>query len=146
MDGFKDTTRMKYMMGGDVKAYKTGGPVKKPVDQAKNPGLSKLPTDVRNKMGYMKKGGVMKKAEGGGAFNEKGKRATLAETEAEDRRMGSSMPAKKPMAKGIGVVPAMMAASKKATDTMKKGVPAYSDKPMVRRKTGGLMTMPKGKC
>jgi hypothetical protein len=29
----------------------------KPVDPSANPGLSKLPTDVRNKMGYMKKGG-----------------------------------------------------------------------------------------
>jgi len=29
----------------------------KPVDKAKNPGLSKLPTGVRNKMGYMKDGG-----------------------------------------------------------------------------------------
>jgi hypothetical protein len=29
----------------------------KPVNTGANPGLSKLPTDVRNKMGYMKKGG-----------------------------------------------------------------------------------------
>ena len=28
----------------------------KPVDKKKNPGLAKLPTKVRNKMGYMKKG------------------------------------------------------------------------------------------
>ena len=34
----------------------------KPVDAEKNPGLAKLPTKVRNKMGYMKKGGIMKKA------------------------------------------------------------------------------------
>jgi hypothetical protein len=33
----------------------------KPVDAQENPGLSKLPTEVRNKMGYMKKGGLMKK-------------------------------------------------------------------------------------
>ena len=30
----------------------------KPVDSKKNPGLAKLPTAVRNKMGYMKKGGM----------------------------------------------------------------------------------------
>jgi hypothetical protein len=30
------------------------------VDASKNPGLSKLPTEVRNKMGYMKKGGMTK--------------------------------------------------------------------------------------
>jgi hypothetical protein len=30
----------------------------KSVDAKSNPGLSKLPTEVRNKMGYMKKGGM----------------------------------------------------------------------------------------
>ena len=29
----------------------------KPVNKEENPGLAKLPTDVRNKMGFMKKGG-----------------------------------------------------------------------------------------
>jgi len=33
----------------------------KAVDKEKNPGLAKLPTRVRNKMGYMKKGGKAKK-------------------------------------------------------------------------------------
>jgi hypothetical protein len=32
----------------------------KPVNSEENPGLGKLPTEVRNKMGYMKKGGLMK--------------------------------------------------------------------------------------
>jgi hypothetical protein len=32
----------------------------KPVDSNENPGLAKLPTEVRNKMGYMKKGGNVK--------------------------------------------------------------------------------------
>lgn len=32
----------------------------KPVVKSKNPGLAKLPTDIRNKMGYMKKGGTKK--------------------------------------------------------------------------------------
>jgi hypothetical protein len=31
----------------------------KPVNTGANPGLSKLPTDVRNKMGFMKKGGKL---------------------------------------------------------------------------------------
>lgn len=39
---------------------KMGGALK-PVDKAKNPGLSKLPTLVRNKMGYQKNGGKVKK-------------------------------------------------------------------------------------
>ena len=52
------------MMGGGVaeaarkvraSGMKKGG--LKPVDREKNPGLAKLPTRVRNKMGYMKKGG-----------------------------------------------------------------------------------------
>lgn len=39
---------------------------------SKNKGLSKLPTEVRNKMGYMKKGGAVKvKYKEGGKFTEK---------------------------------------------------------------------------
>ena len=44
---------------------KKGGSALKPVDKEKNPGLAKLPTQVRNKMGYMKKGGRVKKFGGG---------------------------------------------------------------------------------
>ena len=39
-----------------------GGGDLKPVDAEKNPGLAKLPTPVRNKMGYAKKGKQVKKA------------------------------------------------------------------------------------
>ena len=45
-------------------AKKDGG-MMKPVDKKKNPGLAKLPKAVRNKMGYMKKGGRVKKSMGG---------------------------------------------------------------------------------
>ena len=41
-----------------------GGKVLKPVDKEKNPCLAKLPTKVRNKMGYMKKGRVKMKSGG----------------------------------------------------------------------------------
>jgi hypothetical protein len=41
------------------KTFKEGGAMK-PVDMKKNPGMAKLPTAVRNKMGYMKKGGMAK--------------------------------------------------------------------------------------
>ena len=34
----------------------------KPVDAEKNPGLAKLPTKVRNKMGYMRNGGKVSSA------------------------------------------------------------------------------------
>jgi hypothetical protein len=37
--------------------FEHGGKALKEVDSEKNPGLAKLPTEVRNKMGYMKKGG-----------------------------------------------------------------------------------------
>ena len=39
--------------------FNTGGALKE-TDAKSNPGLAKLPTDVRNKMGYMKKGGDVK--------------------------------------------------------------------------------------
>ena len=38
-----------------------GEQIMKKVDASENPGLSKLPTEVRNKMGYMKKGGMAMK-------------------------------------------------------------------------------------
>jgi len=43
-----------------VKKMAMGGSNLKSVDSSKNPGLSKLPTEVRNKMGYQKKGGIIK--------------------------------------------------------------------------------------
>jgi len=46
---------------GKMALFNKGGDMK-PVDMKKNPGVAKLPTAVRNKMGFMKKGGM---AEGG---------------------------------------------------------------------------------
>lgn len=40
------------------KGRKFGSGGMKPVDMKKNPGMAKLPTAVRNKMGFMKKGGM----------------------------------------------------------------------------------------
>jgi hypothetical protein len=51
--------------GGKVKKCAEGGSLK-PTDAEENPGLAKLPTEVRNKMGYMKKGGKAKKMMSGG--------------------------------------------------------------------------------
>jgi hypothetical protein len=39
------------------KTFREGG-MMKPVDMKKNPGVAKLPTAVRNKMGFMKEGGM----------------------------------------------------------------------------------------
>jgi hypothetical protein len=49
---------------GKTPKMKSGGSLK-PVDSSKNPGLSKLPTAVRNKMGYQKNGGQVKMKIGG---------------------------------------------------------------------------------
>ena len=55
----KKSILQKQKNGGTI-MYKKGGALKK-VDKAKNPGLNKLPKEVKNKMGYMKKGGSIKK-------------------------------------------------------------------------------------
>ena len=47
----------KIAKAGGVSRLKAGGRALRPVDKEKNPGLAKLPTKVRNKMGFMKKGG-----------------------------------------------------------------------------------------
>ena len=188
MDGFKDSTRMKYMTGGPVKKAMGGvvsptkaQPTKAPLggtaltaptatptqSQSGNSGVVVGPRAQNARMGPVgrAKGGVMKKGNGGGVFNEKGKRATLAEMEAEDRRMagrpsegvstrptdssgrrasdadlGMTRSAKK------AVGPSSVAVSKVLAAMAKKGVPAHSDRPMIRRGKGGLSVMPKGKC
>ena len=47
-----------FMKADKGKKFGGGGMALKPVDKDENPGLSKLPEGVRNKMGYMKKGGM----------------------------------------------------------------------------------------
>ena len=44
----------------------------KEVDKKKNPGLAKLPTKVRNKMGYKKRGGKVVAKKKGGAVKKMG--------------------------------------------------------------------------
>ncbi len=50
----KQVTPKGYMKGGRVKKAMGGSLKSVPAD---NKGLKKLPTEVRNKMGFMKKGG-----------------------------------------------------------------------------------------
>ena len=82
---------------------KDGGMMKKnlkPVDKEKNPGLAKLPTEVRNKMGFMKQGGLAEataklKAKGmkdGGMVLEIGLRPATA----KENKMAKKMMGKKP--------------------------------------------------
>ena len=59
----KQTTRHGMMQMPSAKltkfrGFNEGGDTMKPVNKEENPGLAKLPTDVRNKMGYMKNGGA----------------------------------------------------------------------------------------
>jgi len=53
---------MAAMAAPTIPTMKKGGKLK-PIDKSNNPGLSKLPTEVRNKMGYMKKGGYATKSD-----------------------------------------------------------------------------------
>ena len=57
--GISKSVGEEFMKADKTKKFGSGKLVE--VDTNKNPGLSKLPTEVRNKMGYMKKGGMAKK-------------------------------------------------------------------------------------
>jgi hypothetical protein len=65
-------------MGGQYKAQ--GGEMKKNLKPVptENKGLSKLPTNVRNKMGFMRDGGIMVQGRGCGAMmNSKRKKTKI---------------------------------------------------------------------
>jgi hypothetical protein len=55
--GIKQSVGQDFLTADKGKKLKEGG-MMKPVDMKKNPGVAKLPTAVRNKMGFMKKGGM----------------------------------------------------------------------------------------
>jgi hypothetical protein len=76
--GISKSIGEEFMKADKTKKFKNGDLVE--VDSDKNPGLSKLPTEVRNKMGYMKKGGMAKKKMkmGGMAYKE-GSKADMAQ-------------------------------------------------------------------
>jgi hypothetical protein len=58
--GISKSVGEEFMKADKTKKFGSGGALKA-VDSSDNPGLSKLPTEVRNKMGYMKKGGMAMK-------------------------------------------------------------------------------------
>jgi hypothetical protein len=72
--GIPKSVGEEFMKADKSKKFGSGGSLKA-TDSSENPGLSKLPTEVRNKMGYMKKGGMAKKKMnmGGMAYKEGGK-------------------------------------------------------------------------
>lgn len=163
MDGFKDSTRMKYMAGGSAKrAEAKMGKVMDEFAAGKLHSGSKHGPEVKNPkqavaiaMSEARKAGAkmpMKKAEGGGVYNERGKRATWDEIAAEGRRVENlSRPVE-----GISTRPTT-ASGRRMTDKElgltspakkpmpKKAVPAHNGKPMIRRNAGGLASMPKCK-
>jgi hypothetical protein len=63
--GIPKSVGEEFMKADKGRKFKEGGALKE-LDSSENPGLSKLPTEVRNKMGYMKKGGMAKKMAKGG--------------------------------------------------------------------------------
>ena len=114
-----------YMKADKGRKFKEGGALKQ-TDAESNPGLSKLPTEVRNKMGYMKKGGmahsdikmdkkVVKKAVG---MHEKqlhgGKKSDMSKL-----KSGGMACAPKKMARGGGIE--IKGKTKGKMITMKKG-------------------------
>jgi hypothetical protein len=68
--GIPKSVGEEFMKADKGKKFASGGALKE-VDSSDNPGLSKLPTEVRNKMGYMKKGGMAKKYKEGGMMDKK---------------------------------------------------------------------------
>jgi hypothetical protein len=104
----------------------------KSVDKKANPGLAKLPTTVRNKMGYMKKGGEAMAT----------KKSTTA-----DRKGRAMMPGK--MSKNLPMIAAQSAYkdggdAKKASayDKMQdKKMAAHASKPakVAHKRMGGMM-------
>jgi hypothetical protein len=148
MDGFKNSTKTSYDTASGRK-FARGGMTVSRNDMAGGEGPMNKPAMVAK----YAKGGVIKKGNGGGVFNEKGKRATLAEIAAEGRRMEG----RKPPVEGISTRPTDDSGRRMTNKELgmtpggvntakKKAVPSYSGKPMIRRSKGGLTAMPKGKC
>lgn len=118
----------------------------KPVDRSKNPGLAKLPTAVRNKMGFQKSGGKTTMAKGGASLKPKSPSAanvskklgsrlrgggTLSPTASNVTRKLAS-PFKKKARGGATLSPSKKSTSNRLASNLKM-------------KTGGKMKMG-GKC
>ena len=123
--GVSKSVGAEFMKADKGRKFGAGGALKQ-TDAESNPGLAKLPTEVRNKMGYMKKGGdvkmdaakdkkIVKKAVG---MHEKqlhgGKKSNLTTL-----KKGGMACAPKKMAKGGGIE--MKGKTKGTMVKMKKG-------------------------
>jgi hypothetical protein len=115
--GISKSIGEEFMKADKTKKFGPGGSTGalKKVDASENPGLSKLPTEARNKMGYMKKGGMAMK-KGGMAYKEGGK-ADLA----QDKKM-----------------------AKKAVGMHEKQLHGGKKSDLAKLKTGGMAKMKSG--
>ena len=134
--GIPKSVGEEFMKADKSKKFGSGGALKA-VDSSDNPGLSKLPTEVRNKMGYMKKGGMAKSYKEGG-------KADIA----QDKKMAK---------KAVGMHEKQLHGGKKSDlAALKKGgriaskgehaVQKHSKRgaEMVKMKSGGCAKMAKG--
>lgn len=121
MDGFKNSTKTKYMCGGPVKKARGG---------MMDEGVSSRPTTASGRRMTNEELGMTP----GGVDPTKKKKPMMAPA------------VKKPMPK---VMSDLERARAMVTRPLARkeggGVPAHSDRPMIRRKTGGLACMPKKK-
>jgi hypothetical protein len=169
MDGFKNSTKTKYMCGGPVKKA-TGGVVKKSggggvynergkratwdevaaegrrMEGRKPPveGVSTRPTDssgrrMTNEQLGMTPGGVS-------PAKKMMPKGVGAMSDREMQMLKAKETARKAIPRGMGAMSDREMQMLKAKETARKAVPAHSNKPMIRRSKGGLTAMPKGKC
>jgi hypothetical protein len=162
MDGFKNSTKTQYMKGGSVGERKIGRVMEEFTKGKLHSGSKEGPKVKSTKqavaiaLNEARAAGAkiprVKKFDGGGVYNERGKRATMAEIAAEGRRVENEMAARaaarmakrKPPVEGIstrptdssgrrmtdkelGMTPGGVSPAKKM---MPKGVGAMSDREM----------------
>lgn len=146
MDGYKDSTKVQYMKGGSA-GTKGAAKISKVMGEFKrgelHSGSKKGPEVTSKKQAIaiaLSEAGKkpMKKARGG--MVEEG--ISTRPVDAKGRRMrmdtvavDNTPPAPK---KGIGAIDLAIMAAKRAS----KAVPAHSNKPMIKRASGGLACMP----
>jgi hypothetical protein len=139
MDGFKNSTRMKYMDEGvSTRPTDSSGRRMTNEELGMTPGgvdpAKKKPVAKPAAKKAVPAGGIGGAAAGAAAGALAGAAARAA------RQRGDAAL----LQRATGA--AMTEGERRAILAAKKAVPAHSDRPMIRRKTGGLASMPKGKC
>jgi hypothetical protein len=136
MDGFKNSTKTSYDTASGRK-FARGGMTVSRNDMPGGEGPMNKPALVAK---YAKGGHVNKGEQKIGRVMEEFTKGKLHSGSKEGPKVKSTK-----QAVAIALNEAR-AAGAKIPRAKKKAVPAHSDRPMIRRKTGGLTAMPKGKC